>query len=358
MNRQGAGRIPSLDGLRAISILFVFLGHGIGGAEGHSFLFRLALLHSGLGVDVFFVISGYLITGLLLQERARFGDISLGLFYLRRALRILPAFLVFASVVFVLSLLGYVDIPARLWIFIVTYTVNFTVSVWNIGHLWSLSVEEHFYLLWPLAVRYARIRTCVGIAVVAVFGGVLIEAISGATGHALINPSLRYATPLVLGPIAMGCLLAIAAPTIERSWVMRKMTPGTGWTGLATLAAVAAILLLDTLDFGTGNRLRDIVKDGVLTLVVARFVFLPVGLAATMLNSWPLVFVGQLSYSLYLWQQLFMNPFSNALLCRFPWNVTAACATACASYFLIERPLLGLRGRFRRGSEPAVESAA
>ena len=343
MSQSRGATIPSLDGLRAISILFVFLGHGIGGVEGHSFLFRLALLHSGLGVEVFFVISGYLITSLLLAEKAAFGSISLRLFYLRRALRILPAFLVFVGTVFVLSALGYIDVPSRLWIFILTYTVNFTVSVWNVGHLWSLSVEEHFYLLWPLVVRYARLRTCVGVAILAIFGGVLIPAASAAIGHQLLNPALRYATPLVLGPIAMGCLLAIAEP-----WVERSMSSGSRWLGPAALAATAAILVLDTIDAGAVYPLRSVILDALLTFVVARLVFRPVGLAANVLNSRSLVFVGKLSYSLYLWQQLFMNPFSNAPLCRFPWNVMAACATACASWFIVESRFLKLRARFRR----------
>ena len=144
---RAAGTIPSLDGLRAISIGLVLLGHATRFGLGHSFLFRLAVAHAVLGVDVFFVISGYLITTLLLEEKIKFGTISLRLFYLRRALRILPAFLVFVGTLFVLSALGYIDIPSRLWIFVLTYTSNFTPRVWDVGHLWSLSVEEHFYFL-------------------------------------------------------------------------------------------------------------------------------------------------------------------------------------------------------------------
>jgi peptidoglycan/LPS O-acetylase OafA/YrhL len=358
MNRRTAGVIPSLDGLRAISIGLVLLGHGIIPlGVGHSFLFRLAFQHSGLGVEIFFVISGYLITNLLLKEKAEFGSISLRLFYIRRALRILPAFLVYVGTVFVLSALGYIDVPSRLWIFVLTYTINFTPGLWDaghwvVGHLWSLSVEEHFYFLWPLAVRFWSIRACVGIATVAIFTGILIRAVYVATGYQLVDPALRYATPFVLGPIAMGCLLAIAGPRVKRT-----MLQNPHWTGpAAMLLAILAILVLDTVDLGSLNRFRNIILDLLLTFVVARFVFQPTGLAADLLNSGPLISIGKLSYSLYLWQELFMNPFSGILICTFPWNAMAAFTAACGSYFLIETRFLSLRRHFRRA--PAQAAAA
>jgi len=164
LNRRDAGTLPSLDGLRAFSIGLVLLGHAIGLGEKRSFHFRYFFLHDGLGVHIFFVISGFLITTLLLTERAEFGSISVRLFYIRRALRILPAFGVLAATTFILSSLGYLDVPSWLWVFVFTYTVNFSAfastfsfahGVWAVGHLWSLSVEEQFYLLWPLVLRFA-----------------------------------------------------------------------------------------------------------------------------------------------------------------------------------------------------------
>lgn len=353
MEPREARTIPSLDGLRAISIVLVLLGHGIGGAEGHSFLFRFALLHADLGVRIFFVISGFLITRLLIEEKERFGSISLRLFYIRRALRILPAFLAYVGVAFALSAFGVIEIPARLWIFVLTYTINFTQSVWQVGHLWSLSVEEHFYMLWPLAMRFASLRACVWIAVTAIFGGVLVRGLFVTTGYELINPQFRYATPLVLGPIAMGCLLAMAQDRVRRF-----IGAFPQWTGAtATAAGIGALLAMDALDLGSANRILRMVMDLVLTGLLARFVFVPGGLAGRVLNSAPLVFVGKLSYSLYLWQQLSMNPFGHAILNRFPWNLLVACAAGCASWFVIETRFLRLRQRFRRVSlSPPAET--
>jgi peptidoglycan/LPS O-acetylase OafA/YrhL len=225
-----------------------------------------------------------------------------------------------------------------------------------VGHLWSLSVEEQFYLIWPLIMCFAKLRTCVALAVFATFWGILIRAFFVVTGIQLIDPAMRYAFPFVCGPIATGCLLAVAAP-----WVRRLLNEHRRLSGPAAVTlAVALVLLLDTLDLGSANRFTGILKSLLLTFCVARFVFRPEGFAAVVLNSRPAVFIGKLSYSLYLWQQLFFNPFSNSLLCKFPLNLCLTFAVACLSYFLIEIKFLNLRSRFRRESiqKPAMPQAA
>src|SRR5262245_26497608 len=156
-------RIPSLDGLRAISIAFVFLGHlagtrgfPIGTAPGN------ALNTAELGVHVFFVISGYLITGLLLQEVARHGRIDVPRFYLRRTLRIFPPYYALLAVLFVADLAGLVPLHDHDVLRAMTYTSNYDPNrSWFVGHTWSLSVEEQFYLLWPAVVLLLRPRRAV-----------------------------------------------------------------------------------------------------------------------------------------------------------------------------------------------------
>jgi peptidoglycan/LPS O-acetylase OafA/YrhL len=125
--RAGGGEIPSLDGLRAVSIVLVLIGHAFPGKTWfgpHGFALRAIFLHSDLGVRVFFVISGFLITGLLLNERSSFGAISLRLFYIRRALRLLPAFFLYVGSVGLLSILGVIPVPAWFWLYVWTYTVT------------------------------------------------------------------------------------------------------------------------------------------------------------------------------------------------------------------------------------------
>lgn len=312
--------------------------HAIEGT--HSFLFRLFFLHSDLGVRVFFIISGFLITSLLLRERAESGRISLLLFYIRRTLRILPPFVLFLGAVAMLNALAIIRVPPGNWAYALTYTLNFDPHPpWVLGHLWSLSVEEQFYLLWPLVMRFARPSMWTAVATVSLFAGI--------TSAHLIDPALHYAFPFVCGPIAMGCLLAIQAPAIERFIAASKFL-SSDWF---FVFAVPAILLLDTPDFGNATRYIALVTNSLVTLCVARLVFLPVGVVARVLNRPPLVRLGKLSYSLYLFQQLFLDSMSAApILIPFPFNLAAALTAGICCYTLVEVPMQGLRGRFRKSS--------
>ena len=106
--------------------------------------------HGRLGVQIFFVISGFLITSLLLREKESTGSISLKLFYARRTLRIFPAFYLFFITIAVLSYLRLIELPRYDLLHAATYTMNYSGNgTWWMGHLWSLSVEEQFYFVWP-----------------------------------------------------------------------------------------------------------------------------------------------------------------------------------------------------------------
>src|SRR5205823_2680803 len=161
---------------------------------------------------------------------------------------------------------------------------------------------------------FTKLRTWVGIAILAIVAGILIRAISVTTGIDLIDPARHYAFPFVSGPIATGCLLAIMASRVRRMFDEHTWLSGPVATGLA----VVLVLFLDTLDLRSANRFVAVISSLLVTFCTARFVFRPTGMIATLLNSPPIVFIGKLSYSLYLWQQLFLNPFSTARICRFP----------------------------------------
>ena len=152
-SEAGGSRIASLDGIRGISILMVLVAH-LSGTKNFPFT---ELMHQigdlgNLGVRVFFVISGFLITSLLLHEVKKTGTISLKGFYLRRTFRIFPAFYAYIAIMGVAWALGWIPLRAADVIHASTYTVNYAHGrSWYIGHIWSLSVEEQFYLLWPAA---------------------------------------------------------------------------------------------------------------------------------------------------------------------------------------------------------------
>ena len=151
---EAPARIPSLDGLRAISIALVLFAHTSGTAFFPSFVFLRRHL-GNFGVRVFFVISGYLITTLLLKELDKTGRISLKLFYIRRVFRIFPAAYFYLAVAAVLLAFGLVELEWNDIVFGFTYTTNYDpVRPWHTIHLWSLSVEEQFYLIWPATLAF------------------------------------------------------------------------------------------------------------------------------------------------------------------------------------------------------------
>ena len=333
----GMKRIPSLDGLRAISILLVVIGHWAE-LRYHS---DVAGAFANLGVRIFFVISGYLITTLLLQEQNRTLTIELREFYVRRGYRILPAAFAFMLVAFVMfwpELRWYHMAAAAL------YVANFDwAHPWFLGHLWSLSVEEQFYFLWPgVLKRWHRHR-------VAILVGVVLTAplyrvachLAGLHGRA------DETFPAVADVLAIGCLLAIfgqtaGIPTLSRE--MREKRVGQAMRVNGVLAATMLVpvalvpVYLGHLHFHL-TPLMLFVFWPVMHLSIAGLILHAVQKPYWILNVRPLAWLGKISYSLYLWQQLFV--FGEQAK---PWYyIGFALLAASASYYLIELPMLRLR---------------
>lgn len=313
-------RIPSLDGLRAISISLVIAGHW---ASRHHQLTFLSV-YANLGVRIFFVISGYLITTLLLREEQKTARISLRDFYIRRAYRILPAALVFIASVLILhwSEMRWYDVVA-----VTLYVANFDFACpWFVGHLWSLSVEEQFYLLWP-----AILRKCFRYRAKVLIGVIVLAPIYSAACYALKVPGGGYGTfPAVADNLAIGCLLAVFAPRI------RKVG------GVAASAMLLVVLLIPHFPADTPARTLFMlfVLWPVMHLSIAGLVLHVVQRPYQLLNLVPVVFLGKISYSLYLWQQLFF--FRPQPLPAY-FALPLALGFACLSYFLVEQPMLRLR---------------
>src|SRR5579862_7766942 len=158
-NPHSSSRIPSLDGLRAVAVVIVCISHLIGGPA--------ALLDLGtVGVRVFFVLSGFLITTLLLSEYDRSGTINLPRFYFRRALRIFPASYTYLAIIALAGSLGVIALRRNDLLYGLTYTVNYFMPASSafVQHAWSLAVEEQFYLLWPVLLVLAGRRRGLQIA--------------------------------------------------------------------------------------------------------------------------------------------------------------------------------------------------
>jgi peptidoglycan/LPS O-acetylase OafA/YrhL len=339
-------RIPSLDGLRALSIGGVFLGH-LAGTRGFPLTTAAgnAANLAELGVHVFFVISGYLITRLLLDEIARHGRIDLPRFYLRRTLRIFPPYYAFLIVLFFANLAGLVTLHNHDVARAMTYTSNYDRDrSWFVGHTWSLSVEEQFYLLWPAVMLLLRPRK----AIVAAAAVVLLVPIVRVASWELMRSSgdgIGHRFETVADAIAIGCVLAGVRARLHRTGPYLRALSSPLFVAVP-LVTVAANMLGDhpLLYFGAAF---TIVNVGV-ALCLDWCVTFPDGQVGRLLNARPLVFVGWLSYSLYLWQQPFLNRGSASGVAAFPLNLALAVALALVSYFAIEQPSLRLRRRIER----------
>jgi peptidoglycan/LPS O-acetylase OafA/YrhL len=333
-----ARRIPSLDGLRAVSIVAVILGH-LTGTGGFPAWLTPVLVNpyvdvAELGVRVFFVISGYLITRLLLDEEARNGRASLPRFYLRRALRILPAYLVYVGIVAALAAAGLAAARGSDILRALTFTINYVhrPAAWPVAHLWSLAVEEQFYLLWPLALVWAGRRRATSVAITVLW----------------LVPLLRFATMLdhhavrsfhtTADALALGCLMALCAGRLGASPRASRLVDAWWLAPVLLAASAAAGALQNNVTLLTQDALANLACAAVVLFCVRR----PQSPAGRVLNMRPVMFVGTISYSLYLWQQLFIDRYgvvSNA----FPINVGLAVAWALISFYGVERPFLRLR---------------
>jgi peptidoglycan/LPS O-acetylase OafA/YrhL len=223
---RNSTRIPSLDGLRAISIVLVVAGHWAE-LRYHS---EVAGAFANLGVRIFFVISGYLITTLLVKECANTSTIDLRDFYVRRAYRILPAAVTFMLVVFVVFWheLRWYHMAAAVF-----YLANFDwTHPWFLGHLWSLSVEEQFYFLWPVALKkWFRYRQAMLVGVIA-FSPLYRVACHFFQLHGKADETF----PAVADVLAVGCLLAIFAKRLP--FRLAAAHRGFAWALLVPVALV------------------------------------------------------------------------------------------------------------------------
>jgi glycosyltransferase involved in cell wall biosynthesis/peptidoglycan/LPS O-acetylase OafA/YrhL len=233
--------LPSLDGLRAISISLVLLGH-LNGTRGFA-TFDLGIgNYAQLGVFVFFVISGFLITRLMLLEHIKNGRVSLKLFYERRALRLFPASYAFIGIVSLLTLAGIFHLrPTDLW-HAATYTVNFLPNRGKqIGHLWSLSVEEQFYMIWPLTFVLLGPKR----ARWAILGVILLGPVARSCDWLFLRGTPYHDLemfPMVADSLAMGCLLAKVSGWLEtKNWYLQLFRP------VYSIGLVAVVLILHLL---------------------------------------------------------------------------------------------------------------
>ncbi len=345
------GHLPALDGLRAIAVLLVILGH-----------LELPFISPDLGVCIFFVLSGFLITHLLIKEADANGAVSLKRFYARRALRIFPAYYAYLMFTFVLdTALG--DLR---WIGLVAPALTYTVNYYNalhghpvtsVAHLWSLSLEEQFYLFWPgiFVLLAPRGRRALATFLLASISAVLCYRSFAWFGLHTGTAYVYNAFETRFDNLAVGCLIAVGARTaLMRQWI--DTGAARWWLPLPVIAALSFVRFhtSEGFHYGPGFTLEALLIGA----IILQCVVLSSAGPWSALNIPFVRYIGRLSYSLYLYHGWGIALGGKLVRTWGPWQVMAdlACCLLLAafSYHVIEQPFLRLKARVGAAKESAT----
>jgi peptidoglycan/LPS O-acetylase OafA/YrhL len=341
--------LPQLDGLRFVAFFAVFVHHALGRSRQEPPPWASAIGEAGgFGVDLFFILSSFLITALLLQEQARQGRARVGAFWVRRALRIWPLYFTVVSIAVVVT-----HPPGWYATSLLTFTLNWALvhrmydSSLNI--LWSLAFEEQFYLAWPLLFALLGGRGLPAVAVCLIGGSLVMRAsLLASLGSLAVHGVWVYPFGR-FEPFALGILLAWGWSRWRRSWPARPACVGIvavalGWaalTGLIRLATEAGITMAWPPVWA--YLVADLILAGILGVVLMAgggFLAHPV-----------LVYLGRISYGLYVFHLMVIDWLIPRLGGAYwPLRVTLSfgltLGLAALSYALLERPFLRLKARF------------
>jgi peptidoglycan/LPS O-acetylase OafA/YrhL len=324
-------RVDTLDGWRGIAILLVLFDHIQVALTGH---YLHPWMQTGQhGVTIFFVLSGYLITFKLLE-----GPIDLKRFYLRRFFRLMPAAWTYLAVLLLLNRLTGVQLTsgAELRACLLFYRNNVQVPGLGLaGHFWSLSLEEQFYLLWPSLLLLAGSKRCRWIAALGACACAAYRWISWPHNDRL-GPN--DSTLVRADALLIGCLLALALSDERMRFTAIR------WAKTLALPALAVFLVC----VARFHWLPPLHEDIAIAFLLSATVLYPGHRWSRLLSFRPLAWLGVISYSIYIWQELFMH-------IRSLYTLVALPLVAVASYYLIERPCVRVGRRLGAPARPINE---
>lgn len=349
---KSSARLPSLDGLRALSIGLVLFSHSHPPEQFQ----KLAFFSGNLGVRIFFVISGFIITWLLLQEEKSSGGISLKNFYIRRIARIFPAYYTYLAAVFLLDHAGLINSGGNIQKLLnILFLANYGPCEGPTGVLWSLGVEEQFYLIWPAVFIIFRLFAEKRIALITLLGVIVCSTIlRGINVLCWKNQETyfwlhRFSFLFQMDIIAWGCLGAIVA--FHWSQAVQYLAK---YGVIVLLFALSIITLPYTAREYDGYGIETVF--GPTLEAIGTLLIIIVGVAKSdysvfrILNLRPVIWLGTISYSLYLWHSIFTGDLLPQ--CGIPQSlwIPASIGAAMISYYLIELPFVRYRKNLRWNS--------
>jgi len=339
--------LPSLDGFRGISILLVIIGHTCARIDSDVLQF---FFNGHLGVYIFFVISGFLITTLLLKERILTGTISLKKFYIRRFLRIFPVAYLYLIVIFILDHFLHLNVSVFSISGAALYLQNLDIfyeKEWYTAHYWSLSIEEQYYLVFPSLLKRNLKFYCfiIPLLLVTVPIAVLIcrkvPSLSDSGIYHFFHFLLKF------DGVLTGSFFSIL--------FFKGLIP---WTFIKKYKIALNIgLLLIVMSIHNNHRLEAInhLSSFFIAIIIISNLYKSDDFIYRFLNNKILGKIGVLSYSLYIWQQLFTMTKSEPTWSKLPWysfpvNFVVLFIVSYLSYHYYEKFFLGLKTRFKVAS--------
>ena len=335
---------PSLNGLRGLSIILVVFGH----LHCTGYYYNL-LFNGGLGVNIFFVLSGFLITTICLKEIDRTGKLSLKNFYIRRFLRIFPVAYLYLLVVFILNYFFKLEVPGFQFLGAMFYVMDLNYFrehqyTWVVEHYWSLSVEEQFYIIFPFILqKNVKVFTWSIVFIVAVLPVLCTiqkyyPPLNGGAFYGFTHYLWKFQS------IAVGCLCAVLASkkVFDVEWIRSTKIAGN----------LIAFFLIFYLNYYQPYLLKAVYTDLAIALLTGYIVIsniLPAkDFIFRILNTKVLSAIGILSYSIYIWQQIFTTQDSNLpkYMTLFPYNLIWIAVVSSLSYYFYEQYFLRLKSKF------------
>ena len=343
---------PSLDGWRAIAVMMVVIGHASSTINNQSLLYKLIdlFIYANLGVKIFFFLSGFLITTLLIKEYIKFGKINIKFFFIKRILRIFPVLYLFIIVLIIINAIFKLEISFDNFLAAALLYSNFKMQSggWFTGHIWSLSVEEQFYLIWPFLFVFMHNKLyqfCITVILIVPCLRVYWYFYPN-NFQVTLGPFLSYAETIFSGSFTAILSFKNFISSSSKIWSVKWLS-------------IIAILILIFLNFLIRNGIAGIfilplhstINNLLLVFLMINTLINTKTLLYKVLNHKVMVQIGIISYSLYLWQQLFIVPMDvyadKVHWSIFPLNILFSLVTAYISYHYFEVYFLNHKKKFK-----------